>query len=144
MEKRKIFITTIYTNLTNKHHIDLINAKSMFTHDKVISMQHSSKLLFKLENSILIRRQTSPYPDFTDDDLPNLFFSFYNDKITNIISSLPKPISIFLLSSTINTLTSFFLPSNDQLIYLLKHYISSSSLDSIPLKLPNDIAPYIL
>ena len=48
-------------------------------------MQHNSKLLFKLENSIIGRRQTSPYPDFTDVDLPNLFDSFFNDKITNII-----------------------------------------------------------
>ena len=53
---------TIYKNLKNKHRIDLINAKamfthdkfiSMFTHDKFISMQHDSKLLFKLANSIL-------------------------------------------------------------------------------------------
>ena len=55
----------------------------MFTHDTFISMQHYSKSLFKLANSILGRRQKSPYPDFTNDELPNLFF---NDKITNIIS----------------------------------------------------------
>ena len=29
---------TIYTNLINKHSIDLINTKSMFMHDKFISM----------------------------------------------------------------------------------------------------------
>ena len=46
--------------------------------------------------------------------------------------------------STTNTLTSFFLPSNDQLICLLKNSRSSSSLDPIPLKLLNDIAPHII
>ena len=104
--------------MKNKHRNDLINAKAMFTHDKFISIQHDSKSLFKLANSILGRRQKSPYPDFTNDELPNLFDSFFNDKITNIISSLPKPISIALSFSTTNTLTSFFLPSNDQLICL--------------------------
>ena len=94
--------------------------------------------------SILGRRKKSPYPDFTNDELPNLFDSFFNDKITNIISSLPKPIYIALSFSTTNTLTSFFLHSNDQLICLLKHSRSSSSLDPIPLKLLNDIAPYII
>ena len=67
---------TIYKNLKNKHRIDLINAKAMFTHEKFISMQHDSKSLFKLANSILGRRQKSPYPDFTNDELPNLFDSF--------------------------------------------------------------------
>ena len=61
-------------------------------------MQHHSKLLFRLTNSILGRIQKSPYSDFTDDDLLNIFDSFFNDKITNIISKLPKPISISLLS----------------------------------------------
>ena len=130
--------------MKNKHHIDLINAKAIFTHDMFISMQHNSKLLFKLANSILGRRQKSPYHNFTDDDLPNLFDSFYNDKITNIISSLPKPISISLLSSTINTLISFFLLSNDQLICLHTNSRRSSSLDPIPLKLLNDIVPHII
>ena len=102
------------------------------------------KSLFKLANSILGRRQKSSYPDFTNDELPNIFDSFFNDKITNIISSLPKSISIALSFSTTNTLTSFFLPSNDQLICLLKNPRSSSSLDPIPLKLLNDIAPYII
>ena len=77
---------TRYTHLKNKHRIDLINAKAMFTHAKFISMQHKSKSLFKFANSILGRRQKSPYPDFTNDELPNLFDSFFNDKITNIIS----------------------------------------------------------
>ena len=74
----------------------------------------------------------------------NLFDLFYNDKITNIISSLPKPISIALSFSTTNTLTSFFLPSNDQIICLFKNSRSSSSpnLNPIPLKLLNGIAPY--
>ena len=142
-EKSSSSLTT-YKDLKNKHRIDLINAKAMFTHDKFISMQHDSKSLFKLANSILGRRQKSPYPDFTNDELPNLFDSFFNDKITNIISSLPKPISIAPSFSTTNTLTSFFLPSNDQLICLLKNSRSSSSLDPIPLKLLNDIAPYII
>ena len=135
---------TIYKNLKNKHLIDLINAKAMFTHDKFISIQHDSKSLFKLANSILGRRQKSPYLDFTNDELPNLFDSFCNDKSTNIISSLRKPISIALSFYTTNSLTSFFLPSNDQLICLLKNSRSSSSLDPIPLKLLNDIAPYII
>ena len=64
---------TIYKHLKNKHRIDLINAKAMFTYDKFISMQHDSNSLFKLANSILDRRQKSPYPDFTNDELPNLF-----------------------------------------------------------------------
>ena len=129
--------------MKNKHRIHLINAKAMFTHDKFISMQHTSKLLFKLANSIL-RRQKSPYPDFNNDELPNLFDLFFNDKITIIISSLPKPIFITILSSTTNILTSFFLPSNYQLICLLKHSRSSSSLDPINLKLLNDIVPHII
>ena len=115
-------------------------------------MKHNNKLIFNLANSIPGRRQQSSYPDFTDDELLNLFYSFFNEKITNIISSLPKPISIYLLSSTINTLTSFFyrqkslegIPSNDHLISLLKNYRRSSSLDPIPLKLLNDIAPHII
>ena len=114
----------------------------MFTNYKFISMQHNSKLLFKIANSILGRRQKSPYPDFTDDDLPTLFDSFFNDKIINIISSLPKPISISLLST--NIFTSFFLPSNDQLICLLTNSHSSTSLDPFSLKLLNDIAPHII
>ena len=130
--------------MKNKHRIDLINAKAMFTHDKFISMQHDSKSLFKLANSILGRKQKLPYPDFTNYELPNLCDSFFNDKITNIISSLPKPIYIALSFSTTNTLTSFYLPYNDQLICLLKNSRSSSSLDPIPLKLLNDIAPYII
>ena len=114
-EKSSSSLTT-YKHLKNKHRIDLINAKAMFTHDKFISMQLDSKSLFKLANSILGRRQKSPYPDFTNDELPNLLYSLFmncNDKITNIISSLPKPMSIALSFSTTNTLTSFFLPSND-------------------------------
>ena len=83
--------------MKNKHRIDLIKAKAMFTHDKFISMQHDRTSLFKLANSIIGRRQKSPYPDFTNDELPNLFDSFFNDKITNIISSLPKPISTLQL-----------------------------------------------
>ena len=106
-KKEKSSSLTTYKHLKNKHRIDLINAKAMFTHDKFIYMQHDSKSLFKLANSILGRRQKSPYPDFTNDELPNLFDSFFNDKITNIISSLPKPISIALSFSTTNTLTSF-------------------------------------
>ena len=47
------------------------------------------------------------------------------------------------MSSTTNTLTSFFLPYNDQLICLLKNSRSSSSLNPIPLKLLNDIAHHI-
>ena len=131
-------------HLKNKHRIDLINAKAMFTHDKFISMQHDSNSLFKLANSILGRRHKSPYPDFTNDELPTLFDSFFNDKITNIISSLPKPISIAISFSTINTLTSFLLHSNDQLICLLTNSRSSSFIDKIPLKLLNDIAHYII
>ena len=130
--------------MNNKHRIDLINAKAMFTHDKFISMQHDSKSFFKLANSILGRRQKSPYTDFTNDELPNLFDLFFDDKITNIISSLPKPISIALSFSITNTLTSFFLPSNDQLICLIKNSRSSSSLDPIPLKLLHNLAPYII
>ena len=49
--------------------MNLINATTMFMLIKFISMQHNSKLLFKLANSILGRKQTSSYPDFTDDDL---------------------------------------------------------------------------
>ena len=37
-EKSSTSLTT-YKNLKNKHRIDLINAKAMFTHDKFISMQ---------------------------------------------------------------------------------------------------------
>ena len=111
----------------------------MFTYDKFISMQHNSKPIFKLANSILGRRQKSPYPDFANDVLPN--FSMTKSPI---ISSLLKPISISILSSTTNTLTSFFLPSNDQLICLLKNSRRFSSLDPIPLKLLNDIAPHII
>ena len=133
-EKSSSSLTT-YKHLKNKHRIDLINAKAMFTHDKFI---------FKLANSILGRRQKSPYHDFTNDELLNLFDSFFNDKITNIISLLPKPISISLSFSTTNILTSFCLLSNDQLICLLKNSRSSSSLDPIPLKLQNDISPYII
>ena len=57
-EKSSSSLTT-YQNLKNKHCIDLINAKAIFKHDKFISMQHNSKLLFKLANSILARRQRS-------------------------------------------------------------------------------------
>ena len=142
-EKLSSSLTT-YKHLKNKHRIDLINAKAMFTHGKFISMQHGRKSLFKLANRILGRRQKSPYPDFINDELHNLFDSFFYDKITNIISSLPKPISIALSFSTTNTLTSFCLPSNDQLICLLKNSRSSSSLDPIPLKLLNYISSYII
>ena len=48
------------------------------------------------------------------------------------------------MSSTTNTFTSFFLPTNDQLIFLLKNSRSSPSLYPIPLKLLNYIAPHIL
>ena len=51
---------------------------------------------------------------------------------------------IYILSSTTNTLTSFFLHSNDQLICLLNNFRSYSSLVPIPLKLLNDIAPHII
>ena len=107
-------------------------------------MQYNSKFLFNLIYSILGRRQKSPYPDFTDHELINLLYYFFNDKISNIISLLPKPISITLISSTNNILTSFFLPSNDKLICLLTNSRSTSSLDPIPLKLLNDIAPHII
>ena len=43
-EKSSSSLTT-YTNLKNKHFIDRINAKTMFTHDKIISIQHNSKSL---------------------------------------------------------------------------------------------------
>ena len=43
----------------------------MFKHDKLMSMQHNSKLIFKLVNIILGRSQKSSYPYFTDNDLPN-------------------------------------------------------------------------
>ena len=68
-EKSSSSLTT-YNSLKNKYRIDLINAKSMFTYDRFISMQHNSKSLFKLANSIglLGRRQKSPYPDFTNDE----------------------------------------------------------------------------
>ena len=62
-------------------------------------------LLFKLENSILSRIQTLPYPDFTNDDLLNLFEYF--QKITNNISSFQKRIFISTISSPTNILTSF-------------------------------------
>ena len=45
--------------------MNLINATTMFMLIKFISMQHNSKLLFKLANSILGRKQTSSYPDFS-------------------------------------------------------------------------------
>ena len=85
-EKSSSSLTT-YKNLKNKHRIYLINAKAMFTHDKFISMQHNSKSLFKLANSILGRRKKSPYSEFTNDELPNLFDSFFNEKITNFINT---------------------------------------------------------
>ena len=44
-EKYSSSLTT-YKHLKNKHRIDLINAKAMFTHDKFISMQYDSKSLF--------------------------------------------------------------------------------------------------
>ena len=62
-------------------------------------------LLFKLENSIICRIQTIPYPDFTNDDLLNMFEYF--QKIINNISSFPKLIFISTLSSPTNILTSF-------------------------------------
>ena len=109
------------------------------------TIQLSSYLNYKSLSDIFFRRFSSinsPYPDA----LSNLFDSFFNDKITNIMLSLPKPIYIYiaLSFSTTNTLTSFFLPTNDQLIYLLKNSHSSSSLDPIPLILLNDIAPHII
>ena len=55
-EKTSSSLTT-YENLKNKHRIDLINAKAIFTHDNFISIQYNSKLLFKLANSILGRRR---------------------------------------------------------------------------------------
>ena len=48
------------------------------------------------------------------------------------------------MSSTTNTLTFFFIPYNDQLICLLTNSRSSSSLDPIPLKLLNNMAPHII
>ena len=65
-------------------------------------------------------------------------------KSSILFNHYPNSISIYLLSSTTNTLTSFLLPSNDQLMCLLTNSISSSSLDPIPLKLLNDIASIIL
>ena len=125
---------TTYTNLKNKHCIDLINAKAMFTIAMFISMQHNSKLLFKLENSILGRRQKSPYPDFTDDELPHLFDSFFNDKINNIISSLPKPISIphNIISNTAHIINESLTSGTVPLIFkysIITPIIKKPSLD---------------
>ena len=53
-KEKSLSSLTTYKNLKNKHRIDLINAKAMFTHDKFISMQHDSKLLCKLANSIIV------------------------------------------------------------------------------------------
>ena len=44
-KEKSLSSLTTYTNLKNKHFIDRINAKTMFTHDKIISIQHNSKLL---------------------------------------------------------------------------------------------------
>ena len=107
---------TTYTNLKNKHRNHLINAKAIFKHDKCISIQHNSKLLLKLANSILVDDKNRHTLTLLMMTYLIYFIHFSMIKSPIIFHHYPN----LYLYLTTNTLTSFCLPSNDQLICLLK------------------------
>ena len=100
MKQREIVIINNEITFKNNNIVLILLTLKKYLH-------HNSILLFKLENSIFGRRQKSQFLDYTD-DLYNLFDSLFNENITNIMLSLSKHISIYLLCSPINILTSFF------------------------------------
>ena len=107
----------------------------------------SSKEMFKITNSLLGRTVVNKLPDLPDTDLPEIFASFFENKVSNLISTLPITSPSYNQlpnGSSIPNIDQFLPPTISDLSSLLKSSKKSSPNDPIPFEVFRRISPHLI
>ena len=116
----------------------LLSTKSAYFTDMFDSYGLSSKQAFKLSFTLVGKTQTNHLPDKPDSVLCSVFANFFQHKIASIINVLPNINSVRLnpnLTSNLNHLSCFKLPTHDFVLSPMTSLKTNSPLDQIPLNL---------
>ena len=109
----------------------IIRAKQDYYIDTIKAAGNNTKKLFEISYSLLGRATTRILPDIPLQSMPIHFDTYFNNKITNIINSLPSP-TLPQITISIYKFNTFNTPTLTTIDSLLQAVKSAFKLDPIP------------
>ena len=109
----------------------IIRAKQDYYIDTIKAAGNNTKKLFEISYSLLGRATTRILPDIPLQSMPIHFDTYFNNKITNIINSLPSP-TLPQITISIYKFNTFNTPTLTTIDSLLQAVKSACKLDPIP------------
>ena len=147
-------LTLILLNLKFIDSFTRINFSLPNHHTSLIWSVVTEYLLSKLNNynlkidiSFTLVGKTKHIPDQSDSVICSLFANFFQQQNYSIINVLPNINSVRLnpnLTSNLNHLSCFTLPTHDVVLSLMTSLKTNSPLDPIPLNLLGSLSPYFI
>ena len=133
-------IRTTYRNSLKK-------AKTDYISNELIQNSNNYKRLYKTMNKLLGKTKNRILPNLPESILTTNFAKYFIDKIDNIHNKLTKLINLPICAITTQspllphiTLSSFTLPTNDELLNLILTAKCSSPNDPLPLSLTKKLS----